>query len=524
MERKYLFLNNDLSTMLSREHQTKLEMTKEWEEEQKVLYQEAEEIIKNPTECINAKDIMIKSLRYTHTDDCFLKLFIEGTDSEQLKEIQSLEYAASMTLLPEAILIAGAQLIDKEDYERWIVLLNVLHYVPSQKAFCYCLKRHKDFYEVLNVINIKKLNFPQTFLWVFLDHWFEWLTQVGGKLLTYKDKKGFYNNNKDAQALIQEAVTIIDEWNKDIPIMVREIMEGFSRYIQQEKILAWATRKHLRNDVLNNPYSEVYNHYLKLICKYFSENIALNAVADEDLNLNMLILMAETVVINNDITFGKEVYKKLIICLMNDNFSCMEKISAIDEHRQKTISQLLILITPSLNFTPYINEIATRFQGWNLNYHQLYNEAKREAYLICCFFKMFEVNSFNNEKKFFYWKNIIDIYLREYRRCDNEYILRDDFSVPFRVAVEVAEKIKDTQCKEYLHEAIIENVLSIVSLLTIFSECSMSLSHKTVERLKKRIEQEWPSAKILMELRGQTIIKNRIDNLISQLASHNSKE
>lgn len=141
--------------MLSREHQTKLEMTKEWEEEQKVLYQEAEEIIKNPTECINAKDIMIKSLRYTHTDDCFLKLFIEGTDSEQLKEIQSLEYAASMTLLPEAILIAGAQLIDKEDYERWIVLLNVLHYVPSQKAFCYCLKRHKDFYEVLNVINIK---------------------------------------------------------------------------------------------------------------------------------------------------------------------------------------------------------------------------------------------------------------------------------------------------------------------------------------------------------------------------------
>ena len=137
--------------------------------------------------------------------------------------------------------------------------------------------------------------------------------------------------------------------------------------------------------------------------------------------------------------------------------------------------------------------------------------------MLCALFRVFEIKELDDEPRFFRWKNLVDVYLHEYRRCENEYIVRDEFAVPFRVAVEVVEKLKDDKCREYLHQAILENVLSIVSLLIVFSECSMHLSAKTVARLLERIEIEWPSAKMLMEVRGQRSLEGRIEDLIEQL-------
>jgi hypothetical protein len=95
--------------------------------------------------------------------------------------------------------------------------------------------------------------------------------------------------------------------------------------------------------------------------------------------------------------------------------------------------------------------------------------------------------------------------------------MSDDFAVPFRVAVEVVEKLQDEKCRNYLHESILENVLSVVSLLTVYSECSMYLNDVTVNRLLHRIDVEWPSAKMLMEVRGQRQLEARIEDFIRQL-------
>lgn len=61
----------------------------------------------------------------------------------------------------------------------------------------------------------------------------------------------------------------------------------------------------------------------------------------------------------------------------------------------------------------------------------------------------------------------------------------------------------------------INNVLSIVTLLTAFTSCPMSITSKEVERLYSRAEKEWPSARMLMELRGQTEQRDRIDRLMA---------
>lgn len=517
MERKDLFLNNDLSMMLSRDQNMEPDFVKEWVGEQLAMHQEADEVIKDPIGKIDAKQLMERSARYAEVEGFYLKLYTQGTDVEQSQDLRSLEYAASLILLPDAIFLAGGDLVEKEDYAGWLEVLYALHYVPLQKAFCYCLTRHQDFASVLSGLDIQRMSFPQTFLWSLLDHWFEWLTRVGGHLLTYEDEKGFHDNNKKAQELKAEAKVIREEWEKNLPGMVHEIMVIFSKYLPSSDLLSWATREPLRDDARTNPYSANYNHCMELIYADLSKEAVLNMILPKDFNLNMLLLMSEKAVANKDEGFGKEVYNRLIGCLLNENFSGMEKKSELDEKRQRIIAQLVALVNPSLDFAESINAVATRFQGWNLDHYFVYYEARREAYMLCALFRVFEIKELDDEPRFFRWKNLVDVYLHEYRRCENEYIVRDEFAVPFRVAVEVVEKLKDDKCREYLHQAILENVLSIVSLLIVFSECSMHLSAKTVARLLERIEIEWPSAKMLMEVRGQRSLEGRIEDLIEQL-------
>ena len=155
MERKDLFINNDLSMMLSRELASAQEKDVEWEKEQERIRKEAEDVAVNPAATIDAKAIRVRGIRYTGTDEYYLKLFTEGSDEEQLTELRNLEYVASLTLLPAAILVAGHNLIEKEDYTKWTEMLFNLRYVPLQKAFCYCLKSHRDFCNVLKTIDVR---------------------------------------------------------------------------------------------------------------------------------------------------------------------------------------------------------------------------------------------------------------------------------------------------------------------------------------------------------------------------------
>ena len=69
MERKDLFINNDLSMMLSRELASAQEKDVEWEKEQERIRKEAEEVAVNPAATIDAKAIMTKGICYAGTDD-----------------------------------------------------------------------------------------------------------------------------------------------------------------------------------------------------------------------------------------------------------------------------------------------------------------------------------------------------------------------------------------------------------------------------------------------------------------------
>ena len=182
---------------------------------------EAHAIIENPSSLIQADEIIDRSIRHSGSDDYFLKLFTEGKDEEQTKYLQNIEYTSAYTLLPDALEVAGYELLEKKDYANWINILTALKYVPLQKAFCHDLKRHEDYLGVLKLIDSKKLAFPHTFFVMLLAHWFEWLCQVGGNIWSYVDISRVYDNKCKAQALRKEAQKIKEEWFEHLSDRIR---------------------------------------------------------------------------------------------------------------------------------------------------------------------------------------------------------------------------------------------------------------------------------------------------------------
>lgn len=518
MERKYEILNNDLNSMLGIETRRKQGWDAEWEAEHQEVVKEAEIISSRPQERIDAKRLMEKTVRYAGADNYYIDLFINGSDDQQLSEIRNIEYTAAYTLLEDAICVAGSNLIEKKDYVGWCNVLYALRYVPLQKSFCYELKTHEDYVGVLGTIDTGHLVYPQTFMRTLLGHWFEWLWKVGGQIWSYEDPRRNFENNRIAQRLKEEAKAIREEWENGVADMINEMLALFSKYIRTDTMLQWATKLPLFSTDRDNEYSRAHDGYLKLIWGNLEGMGALKQDVGADANLNLLLLMAEECVRSGDAAKGKIIDGQIRVRLLKENFTGMHVLTKVDVERQKILSGLLTLICPNIQDTRnYMAEVATQYHGWNMDYQLSYEEARRESYLFCCVLRRFEIPKGCEEEIYEKWKEYIALYIQAYRRCDNEYISRDDMMFPFIVAIRIAQEHLSEACQLYLLGVLIEHVLSIVSLLSVFSSCTLHIAGENVERLYCRVEKEWPSARMLMELRGQTALRDRIDILVGEL-------
>ena len=518
MKRKDLILNNDLHSMIVHEQRIGQGRNDEQLKEHQETLKEAHAIIENPSSLIQADEIIDRSIRHSGSDDYFLKLFTEGKDEEQTKYLQNIEYTAAYTLLPDALEVAGYELLEKKDYANWINILTALKYVPLQKAFCHDLKRHEDYLGVLKLIDSKKLAFPHTFFVMLLAHWFEWLCQVGGNIWSYEDISRVYDNKCKAQALRKEVQKIKEEWFEHLSDRISEFLGCIKAFINPEEMLVWATKEPLRCTGNDNNFAKEHDHCLKLIWDDLVKKGALKSVPEESLNLNMLVLLSDKVVEDGNQADALKVIQHLEACLLKENFTGMGTITIVDIERQLVISKMLkMLYETKEEVTKFIGGISTRFYGWNLDYQQIYNEARREAYLFCCLLMQLDNNDLQPEEKLTLWKEYLDLYLSEYRRCDNEYISRNEYALPFELAVVIAENCMNEECEAYLHKMLIDNVLSIATLLSIFATRNIKLSNDSINDLLSRVVKEWPSAQMLMEARGQKTLMERIDDYVKRL-------
>lgn len=517
MERKNMFLNNDLHSMLSHEQRIRHGRDTEREKQNQKTLMETRAIIENPSGLIQADEIIDRSIRHSGADEYFLKLFTEGTDEEQAKCLQNIEYTAAYTILPEAIEVAGYELIQSQDYSKWIDILLALKYVPLQKAFCFDLKSHESYVGVLKTIKSEKLVYPHTFFMALLAHWFEWICQVGGNIWSYEDLSRVYNNKRKAQTLRKEARKIREEWLENLSARISEIMDGFMAFLKPEEMLVWATKEPLRCAGNDNDFAKEHDRCLKIIWEDLVKKGALNSEPKECLNLNLLVLLSDKAVKEGNRADALTVIKHLETCLLKENFTGMGVLTIVDIERQAIIAKMLrMLYVTKEEVAKFIGGISTRFYGWNLDYQQIYKEARREAYLFCCLLMQLDSDDIQSQEKLTIWKSYLDLYLKEYRRCDNEYILRDEYALPFKLAVLIAENCLNEEGKVYLHEILIEKVLSIVTLLSIFATWDIKLSNDIINGLFSRVEKEWPSAQMLMETRGQKVLMEKIDDYVKR--------
>lgn len=479
---------------------------------------EAAEIADHPFERIDPTKVISTCITYGGRDSFFLELVTQKDDEEQLDNmITILQCSSSYIFLPDSIDLAGFDLIEKKDYSGWWDVLYALKYVPLQISFLYGLKRHEDYVAVLDCINIDRLEYRKTFLMALLVNWFEWMVKSGTNLWSYEDKRQIYQDNAVAIALKAEAKPIREEWFRLMPQRIADILQRFAKLMPAEMMMEWACGQPLQNDRLQNDYGEVHDQCLRQIWALLSGMVDLKSMAPKQRNLNFLMLLCDEVLVDPNADQAMSLYTLLKERLLKENFANMGNRSIVDEERQRKLLKLVKLLYPDLKADEIINEVTIKADGWNVDFDDAYDEARREAYIVCCLLRRFEAYDKSDQEQFDDWKLLIDTFMRDYCRCDNEYIANDEFAIPLRLAVEVAEKQQNESCREYLHKALIDNVLSIVSLLTIFFSCNHSMSNTSVKALLDRIEEEWPSASVLMDVRNQKRNREIIEKNIEYL-------
>lgn len=510
--------------MLAQEHLRLLQEKVEVDEEYKESQKEAIEIAARPLETIDPKAIFSRNVAYGGRDDSFMKLVTEKDDKEQFENLRTIIYfSTSYVILPDSIDLAGFQLLDKSDFAGWCEILYALKYVPLQESFCDALKRHNDYQEVLRHIDNNRLVFSKTFLMLFLIHWFDWLVKSGMNLWSYEDKRQVYKDDEIANKLKKEAQPIRDEWFQLLHQRVEDVLKEFAIKLTPELILEWVLEQPLQNDRLQNDYGAVHDQCLGQMRTVLTKMVDIKTMKPKRQNLSFLLLLCDVAINDADVEQAKKVYSAIKERLLEENFSNLGNKSEIDEQNQRKILELMRLLYHDLNSNDIINEIAIKADGWNIDFDSAYEEARREAYFVCCLLRRFEAYEGSETERINDWKQLIDTFMRDYRRCDNGYIESDWFAIPLKVAIELAENNLDEQCREYLHELLLRDVLSVVSLMTIFFSCSLHFSEKTVNALLDRIDEEWPSASLLMDIRGQKRNRELIEKYIADLRKFDSR-
>lgn len=504
--------------MLAQEHMRMLQEEVEIDEEYKESQKEAIEIADNPLDTIDPRAIFSKTVAYGGRDTYFIELVTEKDDEEQFENLRTINYySMSYVMLPDSIDLAGYNLLDRNDYAGWCEVLYALKYVPLQESFCDTLKRHNDYLEVLRHIDNSRMAFSKTFLMMFLIHWFDWLVKSGLNLWSYEDKREVYQNDEFAIKLKKEAQPIRDEWFQLLPQRIEKMLKTFANKLSPEIMLEWACEQPLQNDRLQNDYGAVHDQCLRQIWAILAEMVDIKNMKPKQQNLSFLMLLCDVAINDADVERANNVYLAIQERLLKENFSNMGNKSEVDERCQRKILELMRLLHNDLNASDIINEIAITADGWNIDYDLEYEMARREAFIVCCLLRRFEAYEKSGQEMFNDWKLVIDIFMRDYRRCDNAYIAGDWFAIPLKVAVEIAENNRDKHCINYLHEVLLRDVLNIVSLLTMLFSNSIHFSDETVNRLLDRIDEEWPSASLLMDVRGQKQNRDIIDKYIAEL-------
>lgn len=392
---------------------------------------EAEEIAYSPQRLIEPLAILSRCIAYSGQDAYFIELVTEKNDEEQLKKLTTITYySSSYVLLPDAIVIAGHELLKYNNTYQWCEVLYALKYVPLQKALCYTLMRYDDFMGVLNALNDGQLTYRKTFLMTLLIHWFEWMVKAGTNLWSYENKQKVYDEDEVVAKLKEEARAIREEWFNTLPQRIEQIIRSFSVHIPPEVMLEWSCKQQLHNDRLHNDYGEVHDQCLRMMWEVLSNMLELRTLQPAQMNLNYLMLVGKTAIDHADVNLAKDVYKSIQECLLKENFSNMVAWSEVDEERQRLILELMKMQYPRLNAEEVINDIAIKADGWNVDYEQVYETTRREAYIVCSLTRRFEAYEQGNQERFEDWKSLIDTFMRDYRRCDNEFIANDEFSVP----------------------------------------------------------------------------------------------
>lgn len=432
---------------------------------------------------------------------------INPSDKELCKQIVWIEREVSgYCMFPSRIYYIVNNILELKDYKRLWQLMCEFRYVPLQYGIILDLKSHDDFMAMLNTIDKSSLSHPTTIICMMRDRWFDWIVQACHNLSTYKKDDRIYNQKK-YKHLIEEGQEVKTVWDTNLNDLLKEGYERFCNNLGNEDMLAWVYNIRKRLPYSNNDYSRKHDEVVDKIREIAMRTISKDNTTIETSNLHLQTAIIESKLQENLINRESAVkyWEQISANLESSNFIKNGEIYSEDEKCMDTIVKLWILIFENLEdgVIDALHSSRTHFEGWNVDYSLMYDKVKYEAFLLSVAVKATFLKDTDEQEKMHYWKTICEYVTTRMHNCDNEHMCNDYLCLPLVLAEFYARKFNFSGLS-YLRNLILTRVQSINTVLKIFVMASSEPVEELCDLLKERIEIEWSSCRVLMQLRRQT--------------------
>ena len=504
-------LNNEMYSLYCRLENEKLRheinADEEYIKEEQVEKELANKWLKGESVIDAKKMYQCSGIKYAYDEKQLKEYYTEKSDSELLKQIVWIEREVSgYCMFPSRIYYIVNNILEAKDYKKLCQLIYELEYVPMQYGIILELKSHEDFKQVLKILDKSRLSHPITFTSMMRDRWFDRIVQATYNLSTYKEDDRIYNHDR-YRDLIEKGQYVKKSWDAELDDLLKEGYEIFKNNISEKEMLDWVFKIRKKTPFNNNEYSRLHDEIVDKI-----RDIAMDAVSKDDAPIETSNLQLQMAIIENKLQkdlinrkSAADYWKQISIILESCNFIKNGEIHGDDERWMRIIGRLWIFMFDNIEegVIGVLRASRTHFEGWNIDYSTMYDKVKFESFLLSVAVKVTFMTDMDEQEKLQYWKTICDYIVARMHCCDNEYISNEYLFIPLVFAEFHARKLSFSGLS-YLRDIILTRVQSIDTVLKVFFMASSEPMEDFCNLLKDRIETEWPSCRVLMQLRKQT--------------------
>ena len=384
----------------------------------------------------------------------------------------------------------------EKDIDAWVHFWDNLKYPALQDILFNYIRYPDDIIKIATILVNSKSEFQTKLSYlacILLKNAFESSKLITKNLSIYEDQFNEVFKFEKDKTLIIKGDKIYKEWIKTKQTFYQKLITLLSNILNNAELEEWVF-SHKPHSMHQNQYVQLHNDEVQIIIEAYSTYLSATSEKIINIHNNFNLQKFNFSLSRIEQSLYKEqievLWEKLIEFIESDIFYWDKSNNEPHWSTLKGIGVLLNLSkSPELRALEFIDRFIITYEGWNVNYDEMYKKIDREVFAFSGAIMLLEHDDIlKEESKESFFKQLIGRLFtqRRFSIFDQE----ETYQKPLHLIWEIVNQ-KYSQLKLFFEEQLILNLDNLISVLDIFYLNNYQISSSSKGLLKDRVSREY---------------------------------